>query len=960
MKLLLFCLLLFVAASRGEEKSSNVVDSDFAFDARYEIEAEKNDILDEVEEDEVLNENEDIDDEDVRDLDEEDEDEDEIEDDVELDEDETDELQEYEEAPLQDPAPLFIRIPTPRIPIPRIPTPRIPTPRIPTPRIPTPRIPTPRIPVPRIPVPRIPVPRIPVPRIPVPRIPVPRIPVPRIPVPRIPVPRIPLPRIPAPRLPLPTPEGTLKGGIRVVKQTGEVVGGKFKGVTQVVKKIEGGFKQINWNKVGNQLGNFAKETFKFMNCAIPGLSSLLSGCLKDLTDSAKSCLSNSQPCHIRFGGTNSQCLRLSKNFPFNKKFLSGHLEISGSNNAQLGMGMKAYFNSGKIQITFYGSVSVKPTIKLTYQKTYKKTWKKRYALTARPQRLFKKLITVVIGNVPVPIMIEVTAQPVARASLNVNVEGSFEASLTLQQAARVALDGLTIEYDPSNGKPKLSVAASQNLNNLKLKPSITVGAKAVVTAIFQLGVELVFKINGIPFKTFPNFELKVEANAAVKGTLNNQCISGGVSAKTALNFLVVPDIQSLTSVADNFENGCNQLVDGVCTSNPAFNVAKCISSKADVCQYARNGCSQMAEQLAKIPNPIQNNPLLKMFTLLRGPSLDVSLNKKLCTNPNVVTNGGKPGVRGIKYRIVSEGCDDKGRTGCGHAQVYLNDKPQNVAIVHRGLSFVAINSVTGAVTGKRAFDIHGLRHCIHLFNWIKNLPSNTIVLGSGQDEFTANYDNHCDKAFALINGRRPTHFEFRSSFAIAGFRGLPKPDWVKQDSRKRYQGPTRMSGFIQLPTISSVIVEFKIESQGCEDPGKVGCGQARVYLNNQPQNHALVQRGLSFVTLNPTTGAITGKRAFDIHGHPHCVHLFNWIKSLPRGTIVLGAGQDEYARSYNADCDKALALINGKKPVNFGYRGSFAIAGYRGTPKPSWAKQDSRLRGKGPTFLQGRIAFPVA
>lgn len=121
--------------------------------------------------------------------------------------------------------------------------------------------------------------------------------------------------------------------------------------------------------------------------------------------------------------------------------------------------------------------------------------------------------------------------------------------------------------------------------------------------------------------------------------------TGGVSAKTALNFLVVPDVQSLTSVADNFENGCNQLVDNVCTANPAFNVAKCISSKADVCQYARNGCSQMAEQLAKIPNPIQNNPLLKMFTLLRGPSLDVSLNKKLCTNPNVVTNPGKPGVR---------------------------------------------------------------------------------------------------------------------------------------------------------------------------------------------------------------------------------------------------------------------------------------------------------------------------
>ena len=47
---------------------------------------------------------------------------------------------------------------------------------------------------------------------------------------------------------------------------------------------------------------------------------------------------------------------------------TGHLEISGNNKAQLGMGMKAFFNSGKIQITFYGSVSVKPMVKLSYKK----------------------------------------------------------------------------------------------------------------------------------------------------------------------------------------------------------------------------------------------------------------------------------------------------------------------------------------------------------------------------------------------------------------------------------------------------------------------------------------------------------------------------------------------------------------------------------------------------------------
>ena len=60
---------------------------------------------------------------------------------------------------------------------------------------------------------------------------------------------------------------------------------------------------------------------------------------------------------------------------------------------------------------------------------------------------------------------------------------------------------------------------------------------------------------------------------------------GGLSLKTAFNLGVVPDVQSLTSVADNFENGCAGMVDNLCAMNPATNVLKCISSKADVCQY---------------------------------------------------------------------------------------------------------------------------------------------------------------------------------------------------------------------------------------------------------------------------------------------------------------------------------------------------------------------------------------
>lgn len=69
--------------------------------------------------------------------------------------------------------------------------------------------------------------------------------------------------------------------------------------------------------------------------------------------------------------------------------------------------------------------------------------------------------------------------------------------------------------------------------------------------------------------------------------LKYACLSfskiGSLSLSTALNVMVVPDVMSFTSVADNFDNACAGLVDTVC-KNPLTNVAKCIHSEADVCK----------------------------------------------------------------------------------------------------------------------------------------------------------------------------------------------------------------------------------------------------------------------------------------------------------------------------------------------------------------------------------------
>ena len=51
--------------------------------------------------------------------------------------------------------------------------------------------------------------------------------------------------------------------------------------------------------------------------------------------------------------------------------------------------------------------------------------------------------------------------------------------------------------------------------------------------------------------------------------------------------MVVPDVISFTSVADNFNAGCVGFVDGLCTLSPAIRVAGCLNKKLDICQHVR-------------------------------------------------------------------------------------------------------------------------------------------------------------------------------------------------------------------------------------------------------------------------------------------------------------------------------------------------------------------------------------
>ncbi len=70
----------------------------------------------------------------------------------------------------------------------------------------------------------------------------------------------------------------------------------------------------------------------------------------------------------------------------------------------------------------------------------------------------------------------------------------------------------------------------------------------------------------------------------------------------------------------------------------------------------------------------------------------------------------------------------------------------------------------------------------------------------------------------------------------------------------------------------------------------------------------------------------------------------------PFSRIVLVAVQDS-ADTFGLDAIGALKRLGAKEPIILEFRSSFALAGFAGSPLPSWVSQVQNKRYKGPSVL---------
>ncbi|XP_047126404.1 sushi, von Willebrand factor type A, EGF and pentraxin domain-containing protein 1 isoform X1 [Hydra vulgaris] len=155
----------------------------------------------------------------------------------------------------------------------------------------------------------------------------------------------------------------------------------------------------------------------------------------------------------------------------------------------------------------------------------------------------------------------------------------------------------------------------------------------------------------------------------------------------------------------------------------------------------------------------------------------------------------------IEVVMRSEGCGDPNISyGCGLSTIHVNGI--QYSLMKRGMNFVVLDAYTGAFVKSESFDWHGDHQaCDKTYEWIKQLKNECIVLAAVQDEATFNAYDKCFQSLELLGGKHPFQNEYRSSFAMIGYKGLHSVTWVHQERSGYGKGPTLVTKSISLLSV---------------------------------------------------------------------------------------------------------------------------------------------------------------
>ena len=174
-----------------------------------------------------------------------------------------------------------------------------------------------------------------------------------------------------------------------------------------------------------------------------------------------------------------------------------------------------------------------------------------------------------------PILLEVTARPIAEINMKIDAKARMNILITLAEAI-IKFENTKIELNIKDG-----VAMDLHLKgdyNLTPKATINLDGTTVINGTINAGLKLSVSINGIPLSFFLLTTFKLNGNAKVVSSFHSHlCYKGEIKAGVGMEAIISEKPPSLPEA-------CHALVSIGCGSNPAAKAAKCLSgNRLDVC-----------------------------------------------------------------------------------------------------------------------------------------------------------------------------------------------------------------------------------------------------------------------------------------------------------------------------------------------------------------------------------------
>ncbi|XP_001629581.2 uncharacterized protein LOC5509010 [Nematostella vectensis] len=141
--------------------------------------------------------------------------------------------------------------------------------------------------------------------------------------------------------------------------------------------------------------------------------------------------------------------------------------------------------------------------------------------------------------------------------------------------------------------------------------------------------------------------------------------------------------------------------------------------------------------------------------------------------------------KNVKVDVLSAGLDGKGGLNCN-----LKVDGTEYCLKSRGHNLAAF-SLNGTLIAKAVFDTYGDTTAgSRMSAFIDSLPSNSLVLVAVTDSGERHISD-ASEALKSIGAVEPLTLSYRASWFLIGYKGEPRPSWVKQGFAQQHQGPSK-------------------------------------------------------------------------------------------------------------------------------------------------------------------------